>query len=79
MAQEVLLPCDCCGLVVDLSQVEVCPVCQYPVNPEKEQLFLETSIRDLQRVIRYGGAAISVAYLIGRYEGRLRLLLKLKA
>jgi len=34
MAQAVFELCDCCGLTVDLAQAELCPRCQYPVNPE---------------------------------------------
>ena len=75
MTQAVFSFCDCCGLTVDLKQVELCPRCQYPVDPEKEQRFLESSLRDLRRVARYGGALVTVAALLQRYEGRLQLLL----
>lgn len=78
MAQMTLSFCDCCGLRVDHALVDFCPNCQYPVHPEKEQLFLETSIRDLRRVARYGGASIKVMDLVSRYEGRLHFLRTLK-
>src|SRR5260370_31504113 len=71
--------CDCCGLAVDTAQVEICPRCQYPVQPEQEQRFLEGSLRDLKRVMRYGGSTLSVAELSWRYEGRLHFLSDLKA
>src|SRR5260370_3582120 len=71
--------CDCCGLAVDTAQVEICPRCQYPVQPEQEQRFLEGSLRDLKRVMRYGGSSLSVAELSWRYEGRLHFLSDLKA
>lgn len=63
--------CDCCGLAVNLTQVQVCPACQYPVDPAKERAFLETSLCDLRRVVSHGGASITVADLIRRYEQRL--------
>lgn len=74
MAQATVLRCDCCGQTVDYAQSELCPVCQYPVHPAKEQQFLEASIRDLQRVARYGGALIKVIDLLHRYEARLQFL-----
>ncbi len=70
--------CDCCGLMVDITQVEFCPRCQYPVQPEQEQRFLEAMIYDLKRVMRYGGASIRVVDLAWRYEGRLQFLLSHK-
>ncbi len=79
MAQTVLSYCNCCGQAVVFAGVEICPNCQYPLDPENEQHFLETSIRDLGRVMRYGGASITVAALVRRYEGRLQFLLHLKA
>jgi hypothetical protein len=75
MTQDEFSLCDCCGLTVDLKQVKICPRCQYPVDPEKEQRFLEESLRDLRRVARYGGALVTVAALLQRYEGRLQFLL----
>src|SRR5690348_14828776 len=74
MTQATVLRCDCCGQTVDYAQSELCPVCQYPVHPAKEQQFLEASIRDLQRVARYGGALIKVIDLLHRYEARLQFL-----
>lgn len=79
MAQIKRVRCDCCGQEVDLAQTELCPVCQYPVNPEKERHFLETSIRDLQRVARYGGASLRVLDLVRRYEVRLQFLSVLRS
>lgn len=78
MAHTDVLPCDCCGLAVDIAQTEFCPRCQYPVQPEQEQRFLEGSLWDLKRVMRYGGSALSVAELVWRYEGRLHFLSNLK-
>lgn len=74
MAQIDVSRCDSCGQTVDLAQVEFCPTCQYPVNPGRERRFLEVSIRDLQRVARYGGSSLRVLDLIRRYEGRLQFL-----
>jgi hypothetical protein len=71
--------CDCCGLAIDLSLVQVCPACQYPVATEQEQEFLETSIHDLRRVMNHGGASIRVADLVHRYECRLSFLRSLNA
>ncbi|MEO7022411.1 MAG: hypothetical protein ABI234_19840 [Ktedonobacteraceae bacterium] len=70
--------CDCCGLAVDITQAKFCPRCQYPVQPEPEQRFLEVALSDLKRVMRYGGTALSVADLAWRYEGRLQFLHNLK-
>ncbi len=70
--------CDCCGLAVDTTQVKSCPRCQYPVQPEPEQRFLEVALSDLKRVMRYGGTALSVTDLAWRYEGRLQFLRNLK-
>lgn len=78
MARSYEVHCDCCGLLVDVTQVEFCPRCQYPVQPEQEQRFLEAAIRDLKRVMRYGGASIRVMDLAWRYEGRLQFLLSHK-
>ena len=63
--------CDCCGLSVDPQTTEHCPRCSYPVNPDKEERFLESAINDLQRVVNYGGENIRVAELIRRYQLRL--------
>lgn len=79
MDQIALSRCDCCGLAIDLSQVQICPACQYPVAPEQEQMFLQTSIHDLRRVMNHGGALITVAGLVHRYERRLSVLTPLTA
>ncbi|HEX7734910.1 MAG TPA: hypothetical protein VF458_08605 [Ktedonobacteraceae bacterium] len=79
MAQTTVSRCDCCGQAVDYAQFELCPVCQYPVHPAKERQFLESSIHNLQRVARYGGALIKVIDLMHRYEARLHFLRSLTA
>ena len=66
--------CDCCGLIVDPTVTEDCPRCKYPVNPDKEEHFLESSIHDLQRVSAYGGGSLNVDELIRRYRSRLSAL-----
>jgi hypothetical protein len=66
--------CDCCGLIVDPEVTEDCPRCKYPVKPEKEERFLESSIHDLQRVSAYGGGNLEVDELIRRYRSRLYAL-----
>ncbi len=66
--------CDCCGLIVDPDVTEDCPRCKYPVDPEKEEHFLELSIHDLQRVSAYGGGSLKVDELIRRYRSRLYAL-----
>ena len=78
MAHLYEVHCDCCGLAVDITQVAICPRCQYPVQPEQEQRFLEATVHNLKRVMRYGGASIRVADLAWRYEGRLQFLLNHK-
>lgn len=70
--------CDCCGLPVNPLVMEDCPRCNYPVNPGKEERFLESTIGDLQRVAHYGGANIRVVDLIHRYQSRLDTLSQLK-
>lgn len=79
MAHIYISRCDCCGLEIGNMQVEVCPRCYYPVQPDKEERFLETALHDLRRVMRYGGSAITVTDLAHRYEGRLQFLLGLKS
>lgn len=74
MKQPIVSRCDCCGQIVDITQYEFCPICQYPVDPTREQHFLQTSLHDLQRVARYGGASLKVLDLVRRYEGRLQFL-----
>ncbi|MGH2507829.1 MAG: hypothetical protein ACRDHZ_10580, partial [Ktedonobacteraceae bacterium] len=71
--------CDCCGEAVTEIQNELCSNCQYPVQPERERRFLEAALRDLRRVMRYGGASISVMDLVRRYEGRLQFLHHLRS
>ena len=65
------LYCDCCGVIINLQAGDYCPRCGYPVNNVKEEHFLEESIRNLQRVVTYGGAQASVASLLQRYRARL--------
>src|SRR6266566_5715439 len=78
MKQLLVAQCDCCGLSVDAQTTENCPRCNYPVNPEKEERFLESAINDLQRVANYGGENIRVAELIRRYQFRLSAVRHLK-
>src|SRR5690348_6494655 len=74
MNKTLVFHCDCCGLIVDPRVTEDCPRCTYPVKPEKEELFLQTSIHDLQRVSLYGGGNLKVNELIRRYRFRLKAL-----
>lgn len=74
MIYSPLFHCDCCGLPVDQKLVDVCPRCGYPIDAEQEQHFLEVSIGQLQRVAQYGGAHLTVAGLIRRYQARLHFL-----
>ncbi len=62
--------CDCCGLVIDRNFGDYCPRCGYPIEINKEERFLEESIRNLQRVATYGGAQATVTTLIQRYQAR---------
>ena len=78
MKQLLVAQCDCCGLSVDPQTTENCPRCNYPVNPDKEERFLESAINDLQRVANYGGENIRVAELIRRYQFRLNAVRHLK-
>ena len=71
MNKTLEIRCDCCGLIVDPKVTEDCPRCKYPVKPEKEELFLQSSIRELQRVSTYGGGNLKVDELIRRYQFRL--------
>lgn len=69
------LSCDCCGFtVVSTTPTQVCPRCQYPIQPEQEQRFLEAALHDLKRVMQFGGASLSVRELVRRYERRLQIL-----
>ena len=74
MMSMLVLACDSCGLPIELQMGEDCPRCGYPINVLKEEQFLETSLRDLQRVATYEGANITVAGLIKRYQERLNYL-----
>ena len=76
--KQLLIKCDCCGLTLDPQAVENCPRCNYPVDPEKEERFLESAIDDLQRVVNYGGENIRVTELIRRYRLRLNAVRHLK-
>ncbi len=78
MLQTPTSHCDCCGLPIDPKVGENCPRCNYPISPPKEELFLESTLRDLRRVATYGGANITVAGLIQRYQTRLNFLRHLK-
>src|SRR6266487_2431894 len=78
MKQLLVAQCDCCGLSVDAQTTENCPRCNYPVNPDKEERFLESAINELQRVANYGGENIRVAELIRRYQLRLNAVRYLK-
>ncbi len=66
--------CDCCGLVVDRNFGDDCPRCGYPIKIHKEERFLEESIRNLQRVVTYGGAQATVVGLLQRYQARYNVL-----
>ena len=70
--------CDCCGLTIRPESGEDCPRCNYPISNNKEERFLEFSLRDLQRVSDYGGANLTVSGLIGRYSKRLNYLRQFK-
>ncbi|MEO6891639.1 MAG: hypothetical protein ABI456_18795, partial [Ktedonobacteraceae bacterium] len=77
MVQIPISRCDCCGLAVDPGGGEDCPRCKYPVRLPKEERFLAASIHDLQRVVAYGGANLTVAGLLARYQARLHALRQL--
>ncbi|HLZ80907.1 MAG TPA: hypothetical protein VKP04_04685, partial [Ktedonobacteraceae bacterium] len=80
MSQIPISPiCDSCGLPIRPDFGEDCPRCHYPLSLVKEELFLEASLRDLQRVAYYGGANLTISGLIGRYRMRLDYLRRLKA
>jgi len=79
MNKTFVFRCDCCGLVVDPRVTEDCPRCKYPVKPEKEELFLQSSIHELQRVSTYGGGNLKVDELIRRYKYRLNVVRQYKA
>jgi hypothetical protein len=74
MGQASMARCYCCGQPVDPRLQEDCPRCQYPVTLDKEMLFLEAGLRDLQRSASYGGERLTVDELIRRYAARLDVL-----
>jgi hypothetical protein len=74
MNQTFVFRCDCCGLIVDPKKTENCTRCNYPVNQNKEELFLQSTIHDLQRVSKYGGGNLKVDELIRRYQSRLNVV-----
>jgi len=78
MLQTPALHCDCCGLPINVQAGEDCPRCDYPISPVKEERFLSSSISDLQRVATYGGANLTVAGLVARYQARLGYLQKVR-
>src|SRR5450631_1181360 len=69
-----LLYCDCCGFSITREIGDDCPRCGYPLNTEKEEQFLASSLLSLKRVATYGGANITVAQLLERYRLRLNSL-----
>jgi hypothetical protein len=73
MIQERVTHCDFCGLMIDQAG-EYCPLCHYPLDPEKEERFLLSAIDDLQRVVSYGGSNLRVSDLLARYRSRLETL-----
>jgi hypothetical protein len=74
MIQTPIQRCDCCGLPVNTQSGENCPKCNYPIAVSKEINFLIATIGNLQRVITYGGANMTVAGLVHRYQARLNYL-----
>src|SRR6266567_5865862 len=75
MTQVSLSPiCDCCGLPIKPRSGDICPRCNYPLSVAKEERFLESSIRDLQRVANHGGANLTISGLVARYQARLKYL-----
>jgi len=73
MIKESVTHCDFCGLVIEQAG-EDCPLCHYPLDPEKEERFLLSAIDDLQRVVNYGGSHLRVSDLLTRYRSRLDAL-----
>ncbi len=65
--------CDCCGLQVATLQTD-CPRCGYPIDASREESFLHHALDDLQRVITYGGASLTITQLLQRYQARLNYL-----
>jgi hypothetical protein len=78
MLQTPTLHCDCCGLSINPQAGEDCPRCGYPISLAKEERFLSTAISDLERVATHGGANLTVASLIARYQTRLSYLQKVR-
>src|SRR6266568_1950516 len=78
MNKTFVFHCDCCGLIVDPKVTEDCPRCKYPVKPDKEELFLQSSMHELQRVSTYGGGNLKVDELIRRYQYRLKVVRQYK-
>ncbi|HYB01379.1 MAG TPA: hypothetical protein VED37_14265, partial [Ktedonobacteraceae bacterium] len=74
MNKTLVSRCDCCGLIVDPDVTEDCPRCKYPVKPDKEERFLQSSISTLKRVSVHGGGSLKVDELIRRYQYRLSTL-----
>ncbi len=66
--------CDCCGQPIASDLESDCSKCGYPIAPEKERIFLESSIRNLRRVAAHGGATMTVTDLVQRYQTRLDVL-----
>ena len=79
MIQTPIQRCDCCGWPVNTQSGDNCPRCDYPINASKEKNFLIAAIDHLQRVITYGGANMTVAGLMQRYQARLNHLRQLDA
>jgi hypothetical protein len=80
MVSTSLLYCDCCGLPLsNIPSGGDCPRCGYPVDALKEEHFLQKAVGDLKRVAAYGGAGLTVAQLIQRYQVRLNFLQQQKA
>src|SRR5713226_4452246 len=73
MIKERVTHCDFCGLLIEQAG-EDCPLCHYPLDPEKEERFLLSAIDDLQRVVNYGGSNLRVSDLLTRYRSRLETL-----
>ncbi len=71
MFTRVNMHCDCCGQAIAPEVESDCPNCGYPIAPKKERLFLQSAIRDLQRVATHGGASMTVTDLLHRYQTRL--------
>ncbi|GHO96176.1 hypothetical protein KSF_062240 [Reticulibacter mediterranei] len=72
--------CNCCGLPNSTIQIGAdCPRCGYPVDALKEERFLHHAISDLQRIVTYGGANLTITQLIQRYQARLSDLERQKA